>query len=112
MAEISQPRSDLSPGEARLAQEKRGRAPALHMHRGVTCHPASALCSCHRRFAIGRSRRLLLGVGGFLCGCGLGRDSPRRDDAIHAGVGDGLAEMLVEVGDDQIDDIAVVRLRP
>ena len=90
--------------EARLAQEKRGRAPALHTHRdGCSANRRAGLSSgthmARLRPAPTDEIRLLLGVGSFLCGGRLGCYGPGRDDAIGAGVGDGLAEVFVEVGD-------------
>src|SRR5271154_5026959 len=52
---------------------------------------------------------LVLRRGFFLgFGCCFGFCSPRRDYDVHAGVGDGLAEVFVRVGDEKVDHVAVV----
>jgi hypothetical protein len=70
----------------------------------------AAPTTCDRANAVTRGdvalvfrRGLFLGFG-----CCFGFGGPGRNDAVHAGVGDGLAEMFVRVRDEDVDHVAVV----
>lgn len=94
------------PALTRCVQERhrcRGLAVVLAPHRleDEFCNSFS-----NRRLGDGLLLLVLL-----FCRCFLGGDGPGRNDSVLPGVCDGLAEMLMIVGDQDVDDIAGIRLR-